>query len=184
MKVYIVRHGEIDLNKTKTVSGRKFDVPLNEKGRQQAKDLAKDILEPKEEYNIKHIFCSSMVRGRETASYVEEVLGIKAIADKRLEEQDFGIFDGHCWDEEEYQRVRHSPFEKIEDGESILDVVHRAYSFLDEMLAMPLEGNVLLVCHNTVGRLLSTYFASYTMDAYKKIFWNNCELHCFEVSKR
>ncbi|MCF0237121.1 MAG: histidine phosphatase family protein, partial [Sphaerochaetaceae bacterium] len=55
MKVYIVRHGEIDLNKTKTVSGRKFDVPLNEKGRQQAKDLAKDILEHKEEYNIKHL---------------------------------------------------------------------------------------------------------------------------------
>ena len=44
MILYFVRHGETDWNVKKKIQG-KTDVPLNENGKQQAKELADMLLE-------------------------------------------------------------------------------------------------------------------------------------------
>lgn len=48
MILYFVRHGETDWNVKKKIQG-KTDVPLNETGKQQAKELADMLLDRKKE---------------------------------------------------------------------------------------------------------------------------------------
>ena len=48
MILYFVRHGETDWNVKKKIQG-KTDVPLNENGKQQAKELADMLLDRKKE---------------------------------------------------------------------------------------------------------------------------------------
>ena len=43
MKIYFVRHGETEWNVKKKIQG-KTDIPLNEHGRNQAKQLAKQLV--------------------------------------------------------------------------------------------------------------------------------------------
>ena len=48
MILYFVRHGETDWNVKKKIQG-KTDVPLNENGKQQAKELADMLLDRKKD---------------------------------------------------------------------------------------------------------------------------------------
>ncbi|MCF0238495.1 MAG: histidine phosphatase family protein [Sphaerochaetaceae bacterium] len=181
MKVFITRHGETELNEKRLVCGQ-MEAKLTQLGISQAKNLASSILEKKEEYNIKHIFVSPLERARVTASFIEEALGIKAIVDSRLLEQDFGKMDTASWYDEAFLKIRKSPFERFPGGESVVDVAHRAYSFLDELKTKKLEGNVLIVCHGTFSRIMSTYFNSVTFEQYLDLKWKNCEIRAFDFN--
>ena len=89
MKIFVVRHGETEWNAVNKVCGR-TDVPLSEKGHEQAKTLAIQLKENQSKNDIRHIFVSPLMRARQTASYIEDVLGIRAIVEDDLIEMNFG----------------------------------------------------------------------------------------------
>ena len=62
MRLYLVRHGETVWNFENRIQGAS-DVPLNEKGREQAQDLANKL----QEIKFFKIFSSPLVRALETA---------------------------------------------------------------------------------------------------------------------
>lgn len=62
MKLYITRHGETSWNAENRVLGRS-DVPVNEKGRAQAMELAEKI----ESLSVDVIFTSPLSRAKDTA---------------------------------------------------------------------------------------------------------------------
>ena len=55
MKLYFVRHGETEWNVKKKIQG-KTDIPLNENGIRQAKELACQLVE--EDISVKHVYHS------------------------------------------------------------------------------------------------------------------------------
>lgn len=64
MKLYFVRHGETEWNVKKKIQG-KTDIPLNENGIRQAKELACQLVE--EDISVKHVYHSPQLRAAETA---------------------------------------------------------------------------------------------------------------------
>ena len=96
MKLYFVRHGETEWNVKKKIQG-KTDIPLNENGIRQAKELACQLVE--EDISVKHVYHSPQLRAAETARFSAEALGIDCIRLWDLREMDLGDWEGRNWDE-------------------------------------------------------------------------------------
>ena len=72
MRLILLRHGETDWNRAMRFQGR-TDVPLNETGRQQARDAAQCMLDEGESWDA--VVTSPLSRARETGQIVAETLG-------------------------------------------------------------------------------------------------------------
>jgi broad specificity phosphatase PhoE len=89
---YILRHGQ-SLKNTLDLSSNwpeKFYLPLTNLGRKQVKKSAKELRRKK----IDLIFCSDILRARQTAEIVKKEIGVKPKTDKRLREIDSGVLNG------------------------------------------------------------------------------------------
>lgn len=80
--IYVIRHGQTDLNKEGRLQGRK-GLPLNEHGIHQAEITKEEISNVKFNY----VFSSPQIRAIQTA---EIVSGMKATIDARLDVFDLG----------------------------------------------------------------------------------------------
>ena len=87
--LYLMRHGQTDWNIVHKLQGR-TDIPLNEKGRQMAKEACQKY----QDINIDKCFCSPLQRARETAELMLEGRNISIELDDRLQEMSFGNFEG------------------------------------------------------------------------------------------
>ena len=155
MSLYLLRHGQTAWNKAGIVQGR-YDVPLNDEGRHQAAE-AKKILD---EIPFTHCYVSPLSRAIETMQIAlgERVNQIEIIQDERLVEMAYGNYEGTDWRAGDYQITRRRLAYRYENGESYLDVAHRAFSLLDELKDLATKGNVLLVCHGGIARVINSYF--------------------------
>jgi broad specificity phosphatase PhoE len=90
----LVRHGETDWNAERRWQGH-ADVPLNERGRDQARELAESLAGER----IDAIFTSDLSRARETADIVAARLHVPVAVDPDLREIDVGPLEGLTADE-------------------------------------------------------------------------------------
>ena len=87
--LYIIRHGKTDWNLKHKLQG-KTDIPLNDIGRQMAKEAG----ELYREIHLDVCYCSPLLRARETAGLLLEGRDVPVIIDERLSEMGFGIYEG------------------------------------------------------------------------------------------
>ena len=173
MKILFTRHGETEWNSQNIICGR-TDIELSEKGHEQAKRLSELI---SKEHDIDMIICSPMKRARQTASYTTKALGIEPIYDARLREWDYGEFEGKPRDTEGFLESKlEFGCRMAGGGESVFDVVNRAYGLIDELYEKYPDKTILLVCHGGVCRVIETYFRNMTRDEFAHFFMGNCEL--------
>jgi 2,3-bisphosphoglycerate-dependent phosphoglycerate mutase len=92
--IYLVRHGETDDNARRVVQGG-IDTPLNDRGREQARELAARV----GDLGIEAIWTSQLSRAAETAHIVGAELGIEPRVDDRLAESQRGSWEGRSLDE-------------------------------------------------------------------------------------
>jgi broad specificity phosphatase PhoE len=83
--VYLARHGQTAYNLERRFQGH-LPVPLDDTGRAQAADLA----ERASAHPFAALWCSPLLRARETADIVAERIGIEPREDPRLMETDAG----------------------------------------------------------------------------------------------
>ena len=83
--IYVIRHGQTDLNKERKMQGR-MGLPLNEYGLEQAQGLKDEL----QNINFDFVFSSPQERAIQTA---EIVTGLKATIDERLDVYDLGEAD-------------------------------------------------------------------------------------------
>lgn len=178
----MIRHGETALNVKGCYYGR-TDAVLSEKGISQARYL-KEILK---EVSFDYIVASPLVRAYNTAQIVMKEREQEIFGDRRLMEQDFGIFEGMTYKEiqntypkeldawnEEFSTYR------IPKGESFADVRSRAEDFLRDIPSgRESKGEkMLIVAHKgTLGHLLAAML-KLPLDGY----WNFVfEQGCYSV---
>lgn len=158
VRLYLVRHGETDWNIENRIQG-KTDTELNEKGRQQAQELA-DVLE--KGYGIRRIYTSRQKRAAQTAEIIGRRLGIEPIVRDGLEEINLGRWEGYTWRQvkelfpEEYS-VWHGNrrYEMPPMGESYQQLLDRLLPVLDAIMS---EGeDVLSITHSAVIMTLMSY---------------------------
>jgi broad specificity phosphatase PhoE len=92
--VVLARHGETDYNAQRRFQGH-LAVPLNDRGREQARELAQ--VAAQREWAT--LICSPLARARETAEIVGAAIGHYPIEDARFAETDCGDWTDRFFDD-------------------------------------------------------------------------------------
>jgi alpha-ribazole phosphatase len=177
-RLIIVRHGQTQMNLDGLFFG-KLDPVLTELGEKQAYDARERLKEIKYD----NIYSSDLKRASQTAEIVN-YLDKEIQYDSRLQEIDFGIFEGLTYEEikEKYpaQCVRsQNDWENydFETGESPKDLQKRAVSFIE---SLDLEKDNLIVTHwGIIGCILSWYLST-GLKSYWNYSINNCGIAVIE----
>ena len=181
MKILVIRHGTTDWNDKNLAQGS-TDNPLNERGKEQAKRMGKQLCG----LGINKLYSSPLLRARQTSQIIAQELEneIPIQYTPALREQDFGIFEGVLRNDEQYQIEKHQYFKRFKNGESFLNVAARVYPFLDELIATSNDQDVILLsCHGGICRMIASYFEDLDNDAFASYYVKNCEVKSFEIKK-
>src|ERR1019366_8592082 len=83
--VYLARHGQTAYNHEGRFQGQQ-EVPLDDTGREQAAELAERAIA----HGFRALWCSPLLRARETADIVSAKIGLEPKEDSRLMETNAG----------------------------------------------------------------------------------------------
>ena len=92
---YLVRHGESEANVRRIVQGSSVDLPLTEKGRNQAAALAETLTG----IHIDVFYSSHLKRAHETAEILAKKRNMEVYIDERLRERSMDTYEGMDVDE-------------------------------------------------------------------------------------
>ncbi|WP_409271739.1 histidine phosphatase family protein [Neobacillus sp. SCS-31] len=155
--IYVIRHGQTDLNKERKMQGRN-GLPLNEFGKNQAEALRDEL----QHIAFDYVFSSPQERTIQTA---EIVTGKKAVTDDRLDVFDLGEADGvHI---NELKRAGALPDPAVYKGvEDPIDFVKRVFGFMGELETK--YGNkdlkILVSGHRCTTGCIGAYFEGIPED--------------------
>jgi len=155
--LYIVRHGQTDLNKQGIVQGRGRDTDLNEEGRQQANQF----FDAYNDVPFDKIYISELKRTQQSIQQFID-LGLPYEKLSGLDELAWGIHEGQAATPEtkaaflDLMRnwLNGNLDEKFENGESPNEVKVRQLEALDVIMSHPEEKTVLICMHGRAMRLL------------------------------
>lgn len=170
--LFLVRHGATVWHAENRYAGAS-DVALDPQGYAQAERLAAWASEA----GLAAVWCSPLIRARETATPAARAAKLEPRIDERLREIDFGQIEGKTMAEaeqlfpEEIRRFKIDPATyPMPGGEDPYKVVHRAVSALRDIAASHPQGRVLVVAHNTLIRLTLCSLFSIPLARYRTIF--------------
>lgn len=153
MKLYVVRHGQTEWNVLKKMQGS-ADIPLNEYGKEQAQET-KAILE---NISFDIIFCSPLIRAKQTAEIINSNRDLDIIFDNRLRERNYGEFEGVSKSSFNYNDFwAYNKNLKYTKAENVQDFFKRIYNFLDEIKISYSDKNILIVCHAGITKAIECY---------------------------
>jgi len=163
--VTLIRHGETDWNAEGRWQGF-ADVPLNESGRDQARQAAEGLRRAK----IDRIITSDLLRAQQTAQIINAVLAVPLHTDPRLREINVGMWEGMTAAEieqqypTEYAQNRRLPYTEMyfPGGESRAELAARSSSALGELVAMYAGEHLLVATHGGTIRMILYDLAGYT----------------------
>lgn len=149
MKLYLVRHGETELNLKKVYYGR-TDCGLTEKGKEQAVSLRAAFAD----LSLDLVLESPLKRAKDTAGLLLGAKEVLRLEDERLEELDFGAWEGKSYldlqgDPLYEQWCREWKTICPPHGECFLDLAKRVRDFYEDLLKRG-EEKVLIVAHHAV----------------------------------
>jgi len=160
MKLYFVRHGESEANTRRVISNRESPFGLTDLGRQQAKSLADKL----KDIPITAIFSSPVLRARETADILSQLLRQTYQITEALREYDCGILeeqsDAASWKlhREIYEdwTLHHNYQRQPEGGECFLDIQNRFLPFIEALTHNGSNTNhhILFVGHGGLFQLM------------------------------
>jgi len=157
--IYIFRHGQSTYNRDKMFTGL-IDAPLTQRGRKDAKKIARRLKNSKFEIS----FRSSLKRSKDTLNYVlkSHPECKKIIVDDRITERDYGRLSGKTHDEiiSQYGKKQYNAWHRGFDtrppgGESFADVEKRVGSFVKDIVKLikKRKVNVVISAHGNSIRL-------------------------------
>ena len=150
-RYFLLRHGKTTQQKLKKgiiypPIEKQGNIELLSESKEKLKKIAKKIKKEK----IDLIYCSDILRTRQTAEIVSKELGIKKInLDKRLRDTNLGIFHNRC-KKEFYKFVgyKNRKFStKIPKGENWNDLEKRTKKFLKDIDKKYQNKRILVVGH-------------------------------------
>jgi broad specificity phosphatase PhoE len=159
-KVFVVRHGATDWNNSKRAQGH-ADIDLNEEGRKQAQQTARQLAEEP----IEAVYSSDLRRAVDTARPIAEVHGLEVITDERFREIDQGEWEGLHTDEirERWPTLwgPHRHYSQRPGGESPQQVRARALAGLSDIVKDHPAGKVVVVSHGGTIRWIAAEALGY-----------------------
>lgn len=179
-ELYIIRHGQTELNRLGLVQGSGVDADLNDTGREQAR-----------KFFLRHasagfdkVYTSALKRSQQSVEKFTQ-LGIATEALAEFNEISWGNKEGRpitpAENEEYYERLQawaagqtHLPFA---GGESPDEVAVRLGRGLQTLFARPEEQKVLLCMHGRAMRILLCLLLGYPLSSMEAFPHNNLCLY-------
>jgi probable phosphoglycerate mutase len=155
--LYIVRHGQTELNRQGIVQGRGMDTDLNDEGRKQARQF----YEAYKTVSFDKIYVSALKRTQQSVQPFID-LGIPFQKLAGLDELAWGIHEGQpstTQNKAAFLQIMRDWLDgeldsKFEGGESPNEVATRERQALDQIMSHPEEKTVLICMHGRAMRLL------------------------------
>lgn len=169
--VLLIRHGENEYVKKGRLAGRLPGVHLNEKGQEQAKNLAEKLTGAP----IKAIYSSPLERTMETAEPIAKALGLEVIPRMGLVEVDVGK-----WQDKKLKRLsRHKLWQTVQTrpsimrfpgGESFEEAQYRIYQEIDQLCSQ-YESKDMFACvlHSDPIKLAIAYYIGLPIDLFQRL---------------
>jgi len=180
--LYLVRHGATENNiaNPPRLQGRKSNLALSPKGREQAADAARHLAV----HPLAAVYASPLVRAVETAQAIATPHGVSVQCYEALTECDIGQWENRSWveiektDAEAY-RLFHADAgtHGYLGGENLNQVLARARPVFDEILARHVGQAVAIVCHNVVNRVWLAQLLDMPMSVARGIPQENCGIN-------
>ena len=156
MLIYIIRHGETDMNKQAVLQGV-TDIQLNQSGRDLAAITGRTM--KKEGIRFDACISSPLSRAYETAEIVLRESGndIPIETDERIMEMNCGDCELHklsSLGEEAVRLFTYDPFNfpKFPNGEDFHELCVRVQAFMNELMARDDDKNYLIATHGCALR--------------------------------
>lgn len=154
MILAMVRHGQTYYNASGKVQGR-VNIPLNEKGKAQAKKLGQTIQESHEIFD--RLMASPLSRALETAHIIANEIGYQRpiLVNHQFVERDFYHLDGT--DVETAMPLVRSQGYAFEDYETDIQLIERISHAVKTLYLDHKDEKILLVAHSHVIKSLMIY---------------------------
>lgn len=170
--LYLIRHGETDWNVEKRWQGH-ADVPLNERGRQQAIHIAQQLAG----VGLAAIYSSDLQRAVETAQALSATTHLVVQIDPRLREIDQGDWQGLLAEEVEARYgdiLRQRRLEPLDisppGGETVRQVRDRVLAAIEDIRRSYPQQKVAIVSHGFALALARVHYQGYPInDVWKLI---------------
>jgi probable phosphoglycerate mutase len=169
--IHLVRHGETIWHAENRYTGSS-DVSLTAEGDVQAGRLARWAADAE----LTAVVSSDLSRALRTAGPSAVAAGLPLTVEPLLREVDFG--DGEGLTSQEMlatfpSRVRefhsHPATSPLPNAETGLGACHRALPALARLVELAPSGNVLIVSHSTLTRLMLCWLLGLPVDEYRRI---------------
>jgi broad specificity phosphatase PhoE len=152
MRLILVRHGETEHNRGGLTLGR-ADVPLNDRGRAQARAVAASFTRPPAA-----IYASPLARAHDTARAIGAATGVAVAVERDLIEMDVGEMEhlagaelrGRYPDFLRVWRSGDAADARMPGGETLREVQTRAWAAIERMRAGHADAEIAAVTHNFV----------------------------------
>ena len=173
--IYIIRHGQTELNNKQVLQGRS-NYPLNEKGIEQARMAAERL----RLVNFSNVFSSPLIRAVQTAEIIAP--GVPVTIDERLIEMDYGPYEGMDLRAPAPEVITffsdfvHNP--APEGMEQLQSVVSRAGAFIKDLSGQ--EGNTLVSTHAIAMKGILEYLTPDSHGSYWSQYIGNCAVFATE----
>lgn len=151
VRLLLVRHGEVEANRSFRYLGRRDDA-LTNRGREQAKAVSATL----EQLKIDAVVASPLRRAFETAEIIAARAGITVKVDDRLVELDFGDWDGRSRAEvvaasdggrRMVEAWEADPTLPVPGGESLAELQQRVVALADDFAECRGGATVVMVSH-------------------------------------
>lgn len=154
--LYIIRHGETDLNKRGVVQGRGMDTDLNEHGKEQSEAFYQAY----KEIPFDKVYTSTLKRTHQTIKkFIDNKIPWTQYAG--LDELGWGIYEGLESNDEiktEFTKIlgkwnAGELHHKFDRGESPLEVQERQLAVFEKLIEENEDQNILICMHGRALRL-------------------------------
>jgi len=178
--LYIIRHGQTELNTKMLMQGRS-DHPLNETGLAQAEEAARRLAAMG--VRIDKVYTSPLKRAVSTAEKIAP--GSEIVIDERLIEMDYGPYEGMDLREPAPEvRAFFMDFVNVpapEGMEPLDEVVKRLGSFLEDIKGEAENTDILISTHAIAMKGALEYLTPGSRGSYWAKYIGNCEIYTAEV---
>mgnify|MGYP001459476631 CR=1 FL=1 len=178
--VYLVRHGESQLNLAQRVSGQ-LNTPLSPDGHRFSQVLSEQL----RNVLFTGIHTSALRRTIDTARPTAAVHGLPIQSHAALNEQHFGVLEGRFRDERDPEaralwnvRLQDKRFYRIPGGERFIDLAERVKDALRDILTHEVGGTILIVAHRNTNRALFGLLMCLPEDQWPHVTLKRHSVYC------
>lgn len=186
-RLYLIRHGQTEINKKKRIHGA-LDISLNNEGVQQAQAIEKRM---RTQFPFDLIYSSPAARALKTAQLININNTYEIKTDPDLIEIDFGCLKDHSLDDLGAEQAKYiekfnhfiltnrelgTARPEIPQGESIGDIEKRIHSFIDKILLQHEGKQIAVVTHGSFLKCMITTLSGASLNNYLPYWIDNASI--------